>query len=38
MMKSYRLQPKSKEVKLIEPASYLNMVMLEKHAMAILTE
>lgn len=38
MMKSYRLQPKSKKVRLIEPASYLNMVMLEKHARAILTD
>ena len=38
MMKSYRLQPKSNNVKLIEPASYLNMLMLEKHSKAILTD
>ena len=38
MMKSYRLQPKRKGVRLIEPASYLNMLMLEKHSKAILTD
>ena len=38
MMESYHFQPKSKGVRLIEPASYLNMLMLEKHSRAILTD
>jgi len=37
-LKSLHLQPGSKNVKLIEPVSYLNMLMLEKHAGAILTD
>ena len=37
-LKSLHLQPGSKNVKLIEPVSYLNMLMLEKHARAILTD
>jgi len=37
-LKSLHLQPGSKDVKLIEPVSYLNMLMLEKHARAILTD
>jgi len=38
MMKVHRLQLKSKNVKLIEPVSYLNMLKLEKNAKAILTD
>jgi UDP-N-acetylglucosamine 2-epimerase len=38
MMKVFRLHPRSRNVKLIEPASYLNMLKLEKHAKAILTD
>ena len=38
MMKAYRLEPESKDVRLIEPVPYLNMLMLEKHSKAILTD
>jgi UDP-GlcNAc3NAcA epimerase len=38
MMQTFRLQPKNRKVKLIDPASYLDMLMLEKHARAILTD
>jgi UDP-N-acetylglucosamine 2-epimerase len=38
MMKTFSLHPKGKNVKVIEPASYLNMLVLEKHATAILTD
>jgi UDP-GlcNAc3NAcA epimerase len=37
-LKSLHLQPGSKNVRLIEPVSYLNMLMLERHARAILTD
>ena len=38
MMEAHRLRMKNKNVKLIEPASYLNMLQLEKNAKAILTD
>jgi len=38
MLKVLRIRPKSKSVKWIEPVSYLNMLMLEMHARAILTD
>lgn len=38
VMKTYNLLEDSKRVKLIEPVSYLNMLALEKHARAILTD
>jgi len=38
MMEVHGLRPKSKNVKLIEPVSYLNMLKLEKSAKAILTD
>ena len=37
-MEVHSLRPKSKNVKLIEPVSYLNMLKLEKSAKAILTD
>jgi len=38
VMKIYNLSPDNHRVKLIEPVSYLNMLTLEKHARAILTD
>jgi UDP-N-acetylglucosamine 2-epimerase len=38
MMRIYNLSPDIHRIKLIDPVSYLNMVMLEKHARAILTD
>jgi UDP-N-acetylglucosamine 2-epimerase len=38
MMGVHRLSIKARGVKMIDPVSYLNMVMLEKHARAILTD
>jgi len=38
MMKIYNLSPDIHRIKMIDPVSYLNMVMLEKHARAILTD
>jgi len=38
MMGVHRLSIKARGVKMIDPVSYLNMVMLEKHAKAILTD
>jgi UDP-GlcNAc3NAcA epimerase len=38
MMKMHHLFPESDRIKLIEPVSYLNMLDLEKHARAILTD
>ena len=38
MMKTYGLFPKSREIRWIEPVSYLNMLSLEKNAKAILTD
>jgi UDP-N-acetylglucosamine 2-epimerase len=38
MMKGYRLFAKFKNVKFIEPVSYLDMLHLEKNATAILTD
>jgi UDP-N-acetylglucosamine 2-epimerase len=38
MMEVHRLRLKNKNVKLIEPTSYLNMLQLEKNAKAILTD
>lgn len=38
MMEAHRLRRKSKNVKLIEPVSYLNMLKLEKNAKTILTD
>ncbi len=38
VMKIYNLSPDNHRVKLIEPVSYLNMLTLEKHAKAILTD
>jgi UDP-N-acetylglucosamine 2-epimerase len=38
MTEVHRLRPKSKNVKLIEPVSYLNMLKLEKNAKGILTD
>jgi UDP-N-acetylglucosamine 2-epimerase len=38
MMRVYRLFSKFKSVRFIEPASYLNMLQLEKNAKAILTD
>jgi UDP-GlcNAc3NAcA epimerase len=38
MMGVHRLSIKIRGVKIIDPVSYLNMVMLEKHARAILTD
>ena len=37
-MEVHRLRLKSKNLKLIEPVSYLNMLKLEKNAKAILTD
>jgi UDP-N-acetylglucosamine 2-epimerase len=38
MMKAYHLFPDAQGIKLIEPVSYLDMLRLEKHAQAILTD
>ncbi len=38
VMKTYNLPVDSHRVRLIEPVSYLNMLVLEKHARAILTD
>ena len=38
MMNAYHLSPKFKNIKCIEPVSYLNMLKLEKNAKAILTD
>jgi UDP-GlcNAc3NAcA epimerase len=38
MMTSNRVLPEGPEIRLIEPVSYLNMLALEKHAGAILTD
>jgi len=38
MMEVHRLRFKAKNVKFIEPVSYLNMLQLEKNAKAILTD
>ena len=38
MMETFCLQPKHRNVKLIDPVSYLNMLKLEKDAKAILTD
>jgi len=38
MMGIHRLSIKARGVKMIDPVSYLNMLMLEKHARAILTD
>jgi UDP-N-acetylglucosamine 2-epimerase len=38
LMKTYGLFPKSREIRWIEPVSYLNMLSLEKNARAILTD
>jgi len=38
MIETYHLFPKFKNIKLIEPVSYLNMLKLEKNATAILTD
>jgi len=38
MMKIYNLSPDIHRIKLIDPVSYLNMLTLEKHARAILTD
>ena len=38
VMKMHHLSPENDRVKLIEPVSYLNMLALERHARAILTD
>jgi len=38
VMNRYHLLPERDRIKLIDPVSYLNMLMLEKHARAILTD
>ena len=38
VMKIYHLSPDNERIKLIDPVSYLNMLVLERHARAILTD
>jgi UDP-GlcNAc3NAcA epimerase len=38
MIKAYHLVPETRNIKLIEPASYLDMLVLERNARAILTD
>jgi UDP-N-acetylglucosamine 2-epimerase len=38
MMRVYRLLSETRGIKLIDPVSYLDMIKLEKHAKAILTD